>query len=91
MRVTDLKLVLLKADKRQGTSKDGKEYLFYVATFLDENAKVITLKLGTDIVNNSTDLNAVLSRKTGPVTIDMNLYPSGFKLAGVVTRLESSK
>jgi len=88
MQIKDVKLTLLKTHKRQGVAKNDKPYLFYTGTFIDEDARVCDLKFSSNLTDQSIVANEIITAKSGPVEVDINLYPSGFKFNGVITRID---
>jgi len=88
MLLRDVKLTLLKTHKREGVSKNNKPYLFYTGTFIDEDAKVCDMKFSSVLTDQSIVADKILNAKTGPVEVDISMYPSGFKFQGVVTRID---
>jgi len=87
MQLKNIKLTLLKANKREGVSSNKKPYLFYTGTFIDENAKVCALKFGTELEQKGS-IPEILELQNAPVTVDISLYPSGFKFTGVITHID---
>jgi len=88
MLLKDNDLNLLSASKREGITKTGKPYLFYVGRFLDADGDVLNLKFGKVVINDETIALKLLSVKNVPVTVDVALYPVGFNLTGTVVKID---
>ena len=88
MLLKDNDLNLLQATKREGISKTGKPYLFYVGKFLDADGDVLNLKFGKVVVQDESVAIKLLAVKNVPVTVDVALYPSGFNLTGTITSID---
>jgi hypothetical protein len=88
MLLKDNDLNLLQATKREGISKTGKPYLFYVGKFLDADGDVLNLKFGKVVVQDESVALKLLAVKNVPVTVDVALYPSGFNLTGTITSID---
>jgi len=84
----DVDVQLLGATKREGVSKQGKPYLFYIGKFLDQNGDVLDLKIGNKLVENEELVKKILVTKNKEVTITLGLYPSGFSFKGTVLALD---
>jgi len=88
MLVKKQKVNLLTLTKREGVSKSTKEpYMFYQATFLDEDAKVITMNLNRKLSENVALMTKTASLRNVAAEIDFSLNQSGFKLTGTVADL----
>ncbi len=86
MILKNAKLTLIKISKREGQTKvSGKPYLFYVGNFIDEEANICNLKIGNSL---ESQMESLLKMQNVPVTADIALYPSGFKLNGTVVKIE---
>ncbi len=86
MLLKNTKLTLIKIAKREGVKKDNQQpYLFYVGNFIDEEANICNLKIGVSL---EPQIEKLLKLQNVPVTADIALYPSGFKLNGTVVRIE---
>ena len=84
MLVQGLKTKLLRAVKHEGVKKTGEKYLFYSASFLDEGANVIKMNFSNQLSENKKVAEKYENSKEIPVTIDFQIYQSGFNLRATV-------
>jgi len=83
MIVKNVSLTLLKAEKKEGKGKkSGKDYLFYTATVVDEDANVFTFNLSDSITENASDVVKLLEVRNQSVTADIEFKPKGFDIGG---------
>jgi len=76
MKLKDLDLTLLKVEKREGISKQGKPYLFYTRRFIDQEGELLNLKFTNEVVSDPSLVLKLMAVKNVETTIDLNLYPS---------------
>jgi len=86
MIVKDVKLTLLKFRKKEGVGKkSGKDYLFYTADVVDEDASVFGFNLDNDLApKNPKDEEALLAMKNVPITASVRFTPKGFDVSGAL-------
>jgi len=81
-------LTMLNMNKKEGISRQGAKYLFYEGKFLDDEGNICSLKLGKQILEDEQLLLQLLSAKNVQVTLDLELYPTGFNLKGTIAKIE---
>ena len=91
MLITKQKLTLLNVVRREGVKKDGEKFLFYSASFLDNESNVVKMNLNNDLSKNVGITAKLDVAKQVPCEIDFALYQSGFNLKGTVVKIELSK
>jgi len=89
MIIKDIKVKLLRADKLQGMSKEGKPFMFYVAHLLDEDANVLRLNLSNDLSNDSGLTSKLEDLREKIVTVSISLRQSGFGFKANVVKLDT--
>jgi len=88
MLVKQQKIKLLRAVRHEGKKKNGDEYLFYSASFLDDESNVLKMNLSNEMSKNLKVTKILDTAKEIPVIIDVVIYQSGFNLRGTVVNLE---
>jgi hypothetical protein len=88
MLVKNVELQMLNVTKREGVSKLGKDYLFYVGKFVDTEGDVLDLKIGKTITDDEKKTIELMKLKNKEVIVDIALYPSGFVLKGTIVRID---
>jgi len=91
MIIKNIDVQLIKISKREGITKDGKNYLFYVAQMMDDKGELLSLKLGNEMVSNEKQLNLLLQTINKKAQVDLALYTSGFLLKGNCIRIDIVK
>ena len=84
MLIQGIKIKLLRAVRHEGVKKNGEKYLFYSASFLDDGANVIKMNFSNQLSENKKITDKIDGIKEIPVTIDFQIYQSGFSLRGTV-------
>ena len=85
----NVKLRLVKVEKRQGVQKETNvPYLFYVARYIDDGGDVINLKFGKKVEEDEALMKRLIVAKNVDVVAELGVYPSGFSLKGIVTSIE---
>jgi len=88
MVIKNIKVVLLNAKRQEGTKKDGKPFLFYAGTFLDEESNVLKVNF-SNAISADTKITKILDEvQQTPVSIDLSVYQSGFNLRGTITAID---
>lgn len=89
MIIRNIDLTLLKIDKRQGVGKkSGKDYLFYNANVVDDEANVFGFILDDKITSNQDSLQKLLSTRNASVKADIRFYPKKFDVTGTIVNLK---
>lgn len=88
MLIKKCDLQMIKIDKIEGISKQGKPYLFYTGKFMDSDGEQVSMKLGNNIANDAKVIKDLMAVKNIPVTVDVNIYSSGFVLKGSVSAID---
>ncbi len=88
MIVKNIKLRLVKTEKREGLTTDKKPYLFYVVKVIDEDANVIQLKLNNKLEEDVELVKKLIVAKNVDINCDLGIYPSGFNLKGIVQKID---
>jgi hypothetical protein len=87
MILKNVKLNLLKGIKREGITKSGEPYLFYMGKFLDEEGQISELKISQNVVDDKKLLDSIMSTVNEPCTVDVVFNPSGFVFRGSVAKI----
>jgi len=91
MIIKNLQIVLLNAKRQEGTKKDGKPFLFYAGTFLDEESNVLKVNF-SNAISADTKITKILDDiQQTPVSITLSIYQSGFNLRGTITGIDFQK
>ena len=88
MIIKNQKVVLLNARKHEGVKKDGKPFLFYAGTFLDDESNVLKVNFSNALSADSKIQKALIEAQQIPVSIDLSVYQSGFNLRGTITGID---
>jgi hypothetical protein len=88
MIIKDIDLNLWSTQKYEGTTKQGKPYLFYKGKFIDSEGDNFDLKIGNNIVSDTVQIQKIMLLKNKPVTVDISLFPSGFALKATVVKID---
>jgi len=81
-------LQLIKVEKREGISKQGKPYLFYVGKFIDGDGDTAQLKFVNEVVADSKLVAKLMTAHNVPVSVDISIYSSGFNLKGSIVSID---
>ena len=89
MIIRNIELTLLKIDKREGVGKkSGKDYLFYNASVIDDEANVFGFIIDEKITKDTEKFANLLSEKNIPVKVDIKFIPKKFDVGGSIVTLE---
>ena len=92
MIIKNIELTLLKIDKREGVGKkSGRDYLFYNASVIDDEANVFGFILDEQITKDAEKLSELLSAKNVSVRADVRFTPKKFDVGGSILALEKSE
>jgi len=84
MLVKNVALTLLKVQHKEGVGKkSGKEYSFYTATVVDEDANVFGFNLADEVVK-AAPAGSLESTKNVSVFADVKFVPKGFDVSGQI-------
>jgi len=89
MIVQNIKIKLLNARRIQGINKKGEPFMFYMLSFLDEEANVLKINMSNTLSADSGLTKKLDNLKETPVTIDLALRQSGFNLRGTVVAIDT--
>jgi len=88
MQFKDNALTLLKVTKKEGVGKkSGKDYKFYSANVVDQDANVFQLNLADELVDTPEKAAALESLKNVQVTAVIDFKPKGFDIGGTIREL----
>jgi hypothetical protein len=89
MIIRNIELTLLKIDKREGVGKkSGKDYLFYNASVIDDEANVFGFIIDEKITKDTEKFSNLLSEKNIRVRADIEFIPKKFDIGGSIVALE---
>jgi len=88
MVIKNQKVVLLNAKRFEGIKKDGKPFLFYTGTFLDEESNVLKVNFSNAISADAKIQKVLNEAQQIPVSIDLSVYQSGFNLRGTIVAID---
>jgi len=91
MKLENVKLTLLKVSKKEGVGKkSGKDYRFYTATVVDEEANVFGFNLHDSLVpaSDSSEERKLLDLRNRSIVADVEFRPKGFDISGTLTDFE---
>ena len=81
----NVKLRLVKVDKREGIASDTKKpYLFHVGKYIDDEGNVVALKFGKKVEDDQVLIKKLADTKNVDCTVEIGVYPTGFNLKGIV-------
>jgi len=85
MIVKDVQLTLLKVQHKEGTGKkSGKEYSFYTATVVDDDANVFGFNLDDKLTTAKDAVETLLALKNVPIKADVRFLPKGFDIGASI-------
>jgi len=90
MIVKSIEVTILKCELKQGKGKtSGKDYKFYTASLVDEDANVFAVNLADDLVASLGEEGVVtlLEQRNQPATVDIKFSPKGFDIGATLVKI----